>query len=133
MSTGPARPSRWKRRLGFALGLLVVAPFVAVALWSFIALSFTYSRGERAGFVQKLSRRGWVCKTWEGELAQVNMPGALSDMFMFTVRDAAVVEKLNAAVGQRVVLTYEQHRGLPSSCFGETEYFIVDVKGAPAP
>jgi hypothetical protein len=133
MSTAPARPSRWKQRIAVVVGLLVAAPVVGLVIWSFVALSFSYSRGERAGYVQKLSRRGWVCKTWEGELAQVNMPGALSDMFLFTVRDDAVARRLNESLGQRVVLTYEQHKGVPSSCFGETEYFVVDVRTAPAP
>ena len=78
--------------------------------------------------MQKLSRKGWVCKTWEGELSLVALPGAAPEKFEFSVRDDAVAARINAAVGQRVALSYEQHRGIPSSCFGDTEYFITDVK-----
>jgi hypothetical protein len=93
----------------------------------------SYSNGERAGYVQKFSRKGWVCKTWEGELAMVSLPGSMPEIFRFTVRDDAVAARLNASIGQRVALTYEQHMGLPSSCFGETSYFVVDVKPIVAP
>ncbi len=77
--------------------------------------------------MQKFSKRGWVCKTWEGELAMVNIPGSMQQTFHFTVRDEAVVAKIDALMGRRVSMTYEQHTGLPTSCFGETEYFVVDV------
>jgi len=36
-----------------------------------ITLQVVYSDGERVGYIQKISRKGWVCKTWEGELAMV--------------------------------------------------------------
>lgn len=107
----------------FALGLAVV-----FALYIWAVLSWSYSEGERAGFLQKVSYKGWVCKTWEGELSLVAIPGAAPEKFLFTVRDDAVAEKLNAVAGKRVTLNYEQHRGLPSSCFGDTDYFVVGVK-----
>jgi hypothetical protein len=107
--------------------LLVAAPILLFAAYTWLTLHWSYSRGSRAGFVQKFSERGWVCKTWEGELAIVNMPGSLQQVFPFTVRDEAVVKKINAAMGKRVALTYEQHQGVPTSCFGETGYFVVDV------
>lgn len=109
------------------VGVVVAAPILLFAAYTWFTLHWSYSRGSRAGFVQKFSERGWVCKTWEGELAIVNMPGSLQQVFPFTVREEAVVKKINAAMGKRVTLTYEQHRGVPSSCFGETEYFVVDV------
>jgi hypothetical protein len=104
-----------------------------VALYTWLALSVSYSSGERAGYVQKFSRKGWVCKTWEGELAMVNLPGAMAEVFPFTVRDEAVAARINGMVGQRVALSYEQHLGLPSSCFGETSYFVVNVKAIAQP
>ena len=56
----------------------VVLPLVALAallaLYFWAALSWSYSSGERAGWVQKLSNKGWLCKTWEGELALVSLP-----------------------------------------------------------
>ena len=81
--------------------------------------------------MQKFSRKGWICKTWEGELAMANLPGAMPEIFAFTVRDDAVAARINESMGQRVALTYEQHRGLPTTCFGETQYFVSDVRPAP--
>jgi hypothetical protein len=78
--------------------------------------------------MQKLSSKGWICKTWEGELSLVALPGAAPEKFIFTVRDSAVADRINKLVGQRVALTYEQHVGLPTSCFGDTEYFVTDIK-----
>jgi hypothetical protein len=94
------------------------------ALYTWIVLNWSYSEGERAGYLQKLSRKGWLCKTWEGEILLSSMPGAIPERFNFTVRDEAVVRQLQAAMGQRVQVTYAQHVGLPTSCFGETQYFV---------
>ena len=106
------------------VGLLLLT---AVA-WVWLTLTWSYSEGERAGYIQKLSRKGWLCKTWEGEVAMVTMPGAIPDRFEFSVRDEAVAAKINALAGQRVVLIYEQHKFVPSNCFGETEYFVTDAR-----
>jgi len=108
--------------------LLVIIPLVLFGLYIWAALSWVYSSGERAGYVQKLSHKGWVCKTHEGELILVSMPGTQAEKFYFTVRDDAVVKKINTSVGSRVRLIYEEHKGLPSTCFGETSYFVTDVK-----
>src|SRR5258706_11192010 len=118
----------WKRWLSRGLLILLLGPALIVALYTWLALSVSYSTGERAGYVQKFSRKGWVCKTWEGELAMVNLPGAIAEVFPFTVRDEAVAARINGLVGQRGALSYEQHLGLPSSCFGDTSYFVVHVK-----
>ena len=91
-------------------------------------MNYVYSSGERAGYVQKLSKKGWVCKTWEGELAMVSLPGTLPEIFAFTVPDDNVAEQINQSLGKRVTLTYEQHLGIPTSCFGETGYFIKKVR-----
>ncbi len=125
----PAPPprSRWRRRLRLAL---FVVPLLAVLLalgYFWVALHFAYSTGDRAGYVQKFSRKGWVCKTWEGELAMVSLPGAMPEIYRFTVRDEAVAKAINEHLGERVALSYEQHEGLPR-CFGETEYFITAVR-----
>ena len=113
--------------------MLVVVIVLAAAGYTWITLAYAYSAGERAGFMQKLSKKGWVCKTWEGELSLVALPGAAPEKFEFSVRDDAVAARINAAVGQRVALSYEQHRGIPSSCFGDTEYFVTDVKVVTQP
>ena len=107
---------------------LVAGPILVITLWTVLALSYSYSKGDRTGYVQKFSKKGWVCKTWEGELAMVSMPGTLTQVFPFTVRGEAVAAKVNAAAGKRVALTYEEHPGLPLSCFGETRYFVTDVR-----
>lgn len=115
----------WWMRWVVALAGLVVA---GLALYIWAALSWSYAAGERAGYVQKLSKKGWICKTWEGELAMVSMPGTATEKFLFTVRDDSVVERINQVMGKRVSLHYEQHKGLPTTCFGETEHFVTDVK-----
>ncbi len=107
-----------------ALILLVVA-------WFAFALNWSYSSGERAGWVQKFSHKGWVCKTWEGELALVSLPGSTVEKFNFTVHDEAVAQKINAVMGKRVSLHYEEKVGLPTSCFGETRYFVTGLTETP--
>jgi hypothetical protein len=96
--------------------------------WTWLTLHWTYSEGERAGYVQKFSHKGWLCKTWEGELALVTMPGAIPEKFYFSVRDDDVAKRINALAGQRMVLTYQQHKFVPTGCFAETEYFVTDVR-----
>ncbi len=105
--------------------LLVLALLVAAYVWA--VLNWSYSSGERAGWVQKFSHKGWVCKTWEGELAMVSMPGAASEKFFFTVRDEAVAREIEQAMGKRVSLHYEEKVGIPTSCFGETRHFVDKV------
>ena len=116
-------------KLRVLLVLLVLVALGAAYFWS--ALRWSYSSGERAGWVQKFSRKGWLCKTWEGELAMVNLPGAMPEIFSFTVRDPGVAHHIERLAGQRVSITYEQHKGVPTACFGDTEYFIVRVASAP--
>ncbi len=99
----------------------------AVAAYTWAALTWSYSEGERVGYVQKFSRKGWICKTWEGELAMVTMPGAIPEKFYFSIRSEAVAVRLNKTLGKRVGLKYTQHLGLPTSCFGETEYFVSEA------
>jgi len=107
---------------------IVLAPILVFVLYTWSALTWSYSQGERAGYVQKFSKKGWICKTWEGELAMVSIPGTMPEKFYFTVRGDAVAARINVTLGQRVALTYAQHKGVPTSCFGETEYFVQDVR-----
>jgi hypothetical protein len=110
-----------------SLVFILVGAIALFALYIYIALNWSYSTGERAGFLQKVSNKGWICKTWEGELSLVAMPGAAPEKFLFTVRDEAVAQKVSAAAGKRVTLNYEQHKGLPTTCFGDTDYFVVGL------
>jgi hypothetical protein len=118
------------RIITVVLGLLLAVVLLAAA-YTWIALSYSYSEGERAGYLQKFSKRGWLCKTWEGEILLSSMPGAIPEKFEFTVRDDALAAQLSAAAGKRVVLSYSQHKGLPTSCFGDTEYFVERVTVTP--
>jgi hypothetical protein len=113
--------------LKYSLWLLLV-PIALFALYTWAALTWVYSNGERAGYVQKLSQKGFVCKTYEGELVLVSMPGTQAEKFFFTVRDAAVAKRINETVGKRVRLIYEEHVGVPTTCFGETGFYIQDVQ-----
>lgn len=113
--------------------MLLVVPLLLLALfalYTWATLHWAYSEGKRAGYMQKLSKRGLVCKTWEGELLLQSMPGAIPEKFEFTVRDDAVAHELEQALSKRVVLSYEQRKGVPSSCFGDTEYFVERVEVA---
>ena len=105
--------------------LLIVGGFAA---YTYVALTWSFSSGERAGYVQKFSHKGWICKTWEGELQMIPVPGAIPEKFLFSVRDEATAQKINNAIGKKVALHYEQHQGVPTKCFAETEYFITDIK-----
>jgi len=107
------------------LVLAVVAVLAAAYFWFF--LTWDYSAGERAGWVQKLSKKGWICKTWEGEMAMVTMPGTVQEKFAFTVRSDDVAAQINKAMGKRVALHYEEKVGLPTTCFGETRHYVVGV------
>src|SRR5260370_239228 len=109
---------------------IVVAVFVlvlAVALYVLVVVLWSYSGGGRAGWVQKFSSKGWLCKTWEGEMAMVSMPGTSAEKFIFTVWDDEVAEQINKVMGKRVALHYEEKVGIPTSCFGETRYYVTKV------
>ena len=107
---------------------IVLIPLVLIALYIWLSLTWTYSSGERAGYVQKFSKKGWVCKTWEGELAMVALPGTMSEKFYFTVRNDSVAALINQSLGKRVAIAYRQHVGVPTTCFGETGYWVSNVK-----
>lgn len=109
------------------LGLLLV-PLLLFAAFLFVTTHWVYSSGERAGFVQKISEKGFVCKTYEGELVLVTIPGTQAEKFFFTAKNKAVFDKINQTIGQRVRLLYKQHKWIPTSCIGDTEYFVYDVR-----
>jgi hypothetical protein len=130
--TPPAPKAPRKRRWGLMLfGIFVILPILLIALWTTIALSWAYSQGDRAGYIQKFSQKGWLCKTWEGEIAMVNMPGQAQEKFNFSVRSDSIAHEITRLMGNRVDITYEEHRGIPLKCFGETDYFVTGVRPAP--
>ncbi|GLC24483.1 hypothetical protein [Roseisolibacter agri] len=128
-SDAPPRGSFARRNWGkLTLATLVLAPLLVIGVWTAIALGFSYSNGTRTGYNQKLSRKGWLCKTWEGELALSNVPGQAPELFNYSVRDDAVAAQIQKLEGRRVALSYEEHRGVPTTCFGETDYFATGVR-----
>ncbi len=116
-----------KKVIGIALLLIVTVAALSTG-YVMIVLNWSYSKGERVGYIQKFSEKGWLCKTWEGELQMLPVPGAIPEKFIFSVRDKTVINKLNSAMGKKVSLFYEQHKGIPTTCFGESEYFAVNAK-----
>jgi hypothetical protein len=116
--------SRLRRSLIFGLIGLVVL----LAAYTWFVLTWSYSHGERAGFVQKFSKKGIVFKTWEGELSMVTLPGVMPERWEFTVRDEAVAAQITALMGKRLALSFEQHIGVPTTIFGETGYFVTSVR-----
>lgn len=126
-SAPPIRAHKTRNKLLIGLLILILVPVVIASLWVWIALGYTYASGERAGYIQKISKKGWLCKTWEGELAMANLPGTMPQIFTFTVRNDSIAHVIEQNAGKQVSLTYQQHRGVPTSCFGETEYFVTGV------
>lgn len=118
-----------RRRWPYVL-LVIVLGFVG---YTWASLSWSYADGERVGILQKFSRKGWLCKTYEGELALYVISGVTPQIWYYTVRDAAVATRMNGSLGQRVRLHYTEHRGIPSSCFGDTGYFVDSVEPVDAP
>lgn len=108
--------------------LLIAVLAVLSTAYLMAVLNWSYSKGERIGYIQKFSEKGWLCKTWEGELQMLPVPGALPEKFLFSVRDTAVIGKINSSLGKKISISYEQHKGIPTNCFGESEYFAVNAK-----
>ncbi len=131
-SDAPPRKSFGRRNWGkLTLLTLIGVPCLALVVWTVVAMTYTYSTGERAGYVQKMSRKGWLCKTWEGTLYTDIARGFRSDSFNFTVRSDSIAHLVDSLSGKRVAVRYDQHVGLPTSCLGDTEYFVTGVRAIP--
>lgn len=126
--TLPPPQRRWWQRWKLILAIVIITPILLFTIYTVSVLNWAYSEGERAGYIQKFSKKGWFCKTWEGELALSTVPGVAPTLWNFTVRDDATARQINLALGRRVVVYYEEHRGIPSTCFGETSYFVDSVR-----
>jgi hypothetical protein len=127
----PVEPRRGfvRRHWGKSLiAAVILLPALIFTIWAGVALSYSYSDGNRVGFVQKLSRKGWLCKTWEGELQISNIPGSAPILFQFSIRSDSLARVIESLAGRQVQLHYEQHVGVPTNCFGETEYFVIGVR-----
>jgi len=128
IATGDTELRRQKSWVLRIVLFLFVLPALLFAGYTWVTLHYSYSYGERSGYIQKISKKGWLCKTWEGELAMTTVPGTAPQIFPFSVREDSVARQVEQAAGHRVALAYQQHRGIPTSCFGETEYFVTGVR-----
>ena len=132
----PARVESVEPRRGFGrrhwgkllVATVILVPALVFTIWAGVALSYSYSDGNRVGYVQKLSRKGWLCKTWEGELQISNIPGSAPILFQFSIRSDSLAHVIESLAGRQVQIHYEQHVGVPTRCFGETEYFVIGVR-----
>jgi hypothetical protein len=125
LTTTKKKARTWAIRAAIGIPLLVILGFVA---YTEITLHLTFAEGERVGFVQKLAKRGWACKTYEGDLAMVNVTGQQAEIWKFTVPDQATADLIQSFEGHRVSLKYEEHQGVPMSCFGDSQYFVVGAR-----
>ena len=124
----PPRKKHWWHHWRAILLAIVVTPILVFAAYTFIVVNWSYSDGQRAGTLQKVSRKGWLCKTWEGELMQPTAPGVAPTIWDFTVRDDETARRVESGLGQRVVLHYREHKGIPVTCFGDTHYWVDAVR-----
>ena len=125
---GPSPHKRWWHHWRAILIGLVLTPVLLFAAYTLIVVNWSYSDGERAGTLQKFSSKGWLCKTWEGELMQPTAPGVAPTIWNFTVRDDETARRVEAGLGVRIVLHYKEHKGIPSTCFGDTRYWVDRVR-----
>ena len=135
MSRQTRRSQRGAAMFWWLIGIVAAAGLL-LTLYVWVMLRWSYSSGERAGWVQKLSKKGYLCKTWEGEMAMVSLPGSVPEKFLFTVWDDATAAEINQAMGRRVSLYYEEHIWLPTNCLGDTRHFVKRMKvieSEPAP
>lgn len=121
----------WRGKIILWFFTVIVVAVLGFAGYTWSALHYTYSQGDRAGFVQKFSQKGWLCKTWEGQIAMANLPGTMPEMFDFSVRSDSIAKLITESMGKRVDITYQQHGGVPTRCFGDTQYFVTGVRAAP--
>ncbi len=127
------KKSSWRGKVLLFFFLLIFVPLILVGLYLAVVLNFSYSDGDRTGYLQKFSRKGWVCRTYEGELAMTTVPGVAPTVWTFSVWDEAVAREINSLLGKRVVLHYREYRGIPTNCFGETDYYVDGIKSVEEP
>lgn len=127
----PKKRMGWRGKIVLWLFSTVLVAALGFAAYTWGTLHVTYSSGDRAGFIQKFSNKGWLCKTWEGQIAMANLPGTTPEIFNFSVRSDSIAQVILKSMGQRVDISYDQHRGVPVHCFGDTEYFVTSVRPAP--
>jgi len=114
--------------MGKVLLGFIIAAVLGFTAFTWLTLHWSYSDGERAGLLQKFSRRGWICKTYEGEMVLATVATVNAEKFLFTVRDPNIARQLTGYIGDHITVHYEQRKWIPTSCFGDTEYFVTSVQ-----
>lgn len=132
ISSKPDARGFWRSLFRKILLAAILLPILLGGLYLAVVLNWSYSDGDRTGYLQKFSRKGWLCKTYEGELAMTTVPGVAPVIWPFSVRmwDDRLPAQINQLMGKRVVLHYSEFRNIPTNCFGETSYFVDSVKAA---
>ena len=83
----------------------------------------TYSEGERSGELVKFSKKGLVCKTWEGQMNTGGVSNGAANTWEFTVEDEGVAKILQNKLGQKIDVNYKQEV-MTGPCRSETNYFV---------
>ena len=113
------------KKMGIVILLLLILGSIGVGT---VATFGCYSSGKRAGSVQKFSKKGYVFKTWEGELLLREFGTQQSTVWTFSVQDESVAHELESSIskGEKVMLHYcQNYYKFPWQ--GETEYFVDKV------
>ena len=90
-----------------------------------------YSEGVRSGELIKISKKGVLVKTWEGEISQ-GISGAQIFSFSVLDKDEDVIQKLKDYQGQYVKVNYTE-RYATFFWLGDTKYFITQVEQEQSP
>ena len=116
-----------KKALFKILGVIV---FLAIAWFAFVYY-VPYSKGTRSGELIKITNKGVIFKTWEGEISQ-GISGAQIFSFSILDKDDQIIEDLQEFQGKYVKLTYVE-RYASFVFWGDTKYFITDVAQETSP
>ncbi|MCB0459333.1 MAG: 6-phosphogluconate dehydrogenase [Flavobacteriaceae bacterium] len=108
------------------LGISVTIIFAIIVIYFLFIYYVTYSQGYRSGELVKISHKGVVFKTWEGEISQ---GVSESQIFQFSVESSEkeVIEQLKDLQGQHVKLTYKE-RFATFPWLGDTKYYVTEVE-----
>ncbi|MCD0472160.1 6-phosphogluconate dehydrogenase [Flavobacterium sp. JAS] len=113
--------------------LLIIAALCVLIFTIYFAFIYfvPYSEGYRSGELIRMSHKGVIMKTWEGELSQ---GVSSSQIFRFSVLDSdqKVIDQLNELEGQYVKLTYVE-RYKTFSWWGDSRFFITAVRKETSP
>ncbi|HHM21630.1 MAG TPA: hypothetical protein ENJ20_06360 [Bacteroidetes bacterium] len=128
IETGVVKAKRFTRRLLWSVAGLITIGIIGFFLWA----NYTYSEGTRSGNLIKISKKGYIFKTYEGQLKLggidlQNEEEGLSDTWSFSVKNINIVRQLEKLQGEKVILRYKEiNKAMPWQ--GDTNYFVTDVE-----